>query len=62
MDVGLVIFEEEVFFFGEGVGFEGDFEFVGGFGWFLDGLVLGFVDGGEKREFVSLASLGSVNV
>lgn len=46
--VGLVVFEEEVFFFGESVWFEGDFESVGWFWRFLDGGVFGFVGGGEQ--------------
>lgn len=45
VDVRLVVFEEEIFFFREGVWFQGYFEIVDGFGWSLDCGIFGFVDG-----------------
>ncbi len=59
VDVGLVVGEKGEFLFGEGVGFERDFEFVGRFDIGLQMLELAFVEGGIQIEGVVLAFLVS---
>lgn len=59
VDVGLVVGEEGEFLFGEGVGFQGDFEFVGWFDIRLQMSELAFVEGTGEVEGMMSAFLVS---
>lgn len=50
MDVALVVVEEPKLFFGEGVGFEGDFQFMSGFNVWFDIDEFAFVNCSDQVE------------